>query len=57
MEMLSALACLLQRVYYGLDHYSNTVLTTQESLLDPGNLGTARRIREIHVDDADIVGD
>ena len=40
---------LLQRVYYGLNQYSNIVITTQESLLDPTHLDTARRISAVHL--------
>jgi hypothetical protein len=37
-------ATLLQRVYYGINQNSNIVATTQESLLDPSHLNSARRI-------------
>jgi hypothetical protein len=37
-------ASLLQRVYVGARAGSNTVVATTESVLDPGSLGTARRI-------------
>lgn len=37
-------AVLMQRAYYGLDTSSNVVVTTSESLLDPQQLGSARRI-------------
>ena len=38
---------LLQRVFYGSDVYSNTILTTSESKLDPARLGNARRITSV----------
>lgn len=42
-------AVLLQRVYYGLSRYSNYVLATQESLLDPAHLDSARRLSATHL--------
>jgi hypothetical protein len=42
-------AFLLQRVYYGLDPYSNVVVATQEKSLDPSHLDLARRISAIHL--------
>jgi hypothetical protein len=42
-------AFLLQRVYYGLDPYTNVVIATSESLLDPNHLSTARRISATHL--------
>jgi hypothetical protein len=42
-------AFLLQRVYYGLDPYSNVVVATQEKFLDPSHLDLARRISAIHL--------
>jgi hypothetical protein len=38
---------LLQRVFYGSDVNSNTIISTSESLLDPAQLGTARRIAAV----------
>ena len=40
---------LLQRVFYGPDPYSNNILTTSESKLDPGQLGNARRISAVQL--------
>jgi len=40
-------ANLMQRVFYGQDVNSNTVVATAESVLDPAQLGTARRISAI----------
>ncbi|HWD19771.1 MAG TPA: hypothetical protein VHB20_10885 [Verrucomicrobiae bacterium] len=40
-------ARLLQRVFYGSDLGSNTIVTTSESSLDPAQLGSARRISSI----------
>ncbi len=42
-------AVLLQRVYYGLDPYTNLVLATGESALDPSHLDSARRISATHL--------
>lgn len=38
---------LLQRVFYGSDIYSNTIVATSESCLDPAQLGAARRITAV----------
>jgi len=38
---------LLQRVFYGSDVYSNSIITTSESKLDPAQLGNARRISAV----------
>lgn len=40
---------LLQRAYVGLDTYTNTVIATQEGLLNKDLLGSARRISSIHL--------
>jgi hypothetical protein len=40
-------AVLLQRVFYGPDINSNTVVATRESSLDPSQLGNARRITAV----------
>lgn len=40
---------LYQRIYNGIDHNSNTVLTTKESILDPKLLASARRISASHL--------
>jgi hypothetical protein len=40
-------ATLLQRVFFGSDVYSNTILTTSESKLDPAQLGNARRLSSV----------
>jgi hypothetical protein len=40
-------AFLLQRVFFGSDIYSNTIVTTSESKLDPAQLGAARRITAV----------
>jgi len=40
---------LLQRVYVGLDIYSNTVVANRQSLLDPSQLASARRISAVHL--------
>jgi hypothetical protein len=40
-------AALLQRVYYGVNTLSNTVVATSESALDPAQLANARRISTI----------
>ncbi|MEI6077387.1 MAG: hypothetical protein WCS94_17530 [Verrucomicrobiota bacterium] len=42
-------ACLLQRVYCGLNTATNLVIATTESDLDPAQLGTARRISAAHL--------
>jgi hypothetical protein len=38
---------LMQRVFYGSDVYSNTIVTTSESKLDPAKLANARRITAV----------
>jgi hypothetical protein len=40
---------LLQRVFYGIDVYSNAVVATSESRLDPSQLGNARRITAVQL--------
>lgn len=40
---------MLQRVYYGLSPYTNLMLATSQSLLDPTHLDTARRISAVHL--------
>jgi len=40
---------LLQQVFFGLSPYSNLMVATSQSLLDPANLGTARRITATHL--------
>jgi hypothetical protein len=40
---------LLQRIFYGSDTYSNTIVTTSESRLDPAQLGNARRITAVQL--------
>ena len=40
---------LLQRVFYGNDINSNTIIALNESSLDPAQLGSARRISAIHL--------
>jgi len=40
---------LLERVFYGQDPGSNTIVTTSESFLDPTQLGSARRISAVHL--------
>jgi hypothetical protein len=40
---------LLQRVFYGSDVYSNTVVATSQSSLDPAQLGSARRITAVQL--------
>lgn len=40
---------LLQRVYYGINPGSNYVNATRESLLDPKQLASARRVSAIHL--------
>lgn len=42
-------AFLLQRVYYGLDAYSNVVVAANEGALAPQHLDTARRISAAHL--------
>ncbi len=42
-------AVLLQRVYCGLDAYSNTVISTRESALNSAHLSSARRISASHL--------
>ena len=39
---------LLQRVFYGSDVNSNTIVATAETALDPAQLGSARRISAVH---------
>ena len=38
---------LLQRVFFGSDIYSNSIVTTRESSLDPSKLSSARRITAV----------
>ncbi len=45
----SANALLLQQVYFGVDVYSNSVITRQESVLDPGKYDQARRVTATHL--------
>jgi hypothetical protein len=40
---------LIQRVFYGSDPSSNSIVTTRESSLDPGQLGNARRITAVQL--------
>jgi len=40
---------LLQRVFYGLNTHSNTIVATSETALDPNQLGSARRISAAHL--------
>ena len=40
---------LLQRVFFGSDINSNTIIALNESSLDPSQLGSARRISAIHL--------
>jgi hypothetical protein len=40
---------LIQRVFYGSDPYSNSIVTTREGSLDPGQLGNARRITAVQL--------
>jgi hypothetical protein len=40
---------LLQRVFYGYDVNTNTIIALNESSLDPSQLGSARRISAIHL--------
>lgn len=42
-------ASLLQRVYFGRDYFSNTVVANAESVLDPAHLKNARRITSTHL--------
>jgi hypothetical protein len=42
-------AYLLQRIYYGLDRYTNLIVANLESALDPNQLGSARRISAVHL--------
>jgi hypothetical protein len=42
-------AVLLQRAYYGLSPYTNLMIATSQSLLDPAHLDTARRITAAHL--------
>ncbi len=42
-------AVLLQRAYYGLSPYTNLMIATSQSLLDPAHLDTARRISAAHL--------
>ena len=42
-------ANLLERVFYGMDPGSNTIVTTSESFLNPSQLGVARRISAVHL--------
>ena len=42
-------AVLLQRAYYGLSPYTNLMVATSQSLLDPAHLDTARRITAAHL--------
>lgn len=42
-------SALLQRVYYGLDRYTNIIVATSESFLDPTHLDSARRISATHL--------
>jgi hypothetical protein len=40
---------LLQRVFYGADIYTNTIVTTSESRLDPAQRSNARRITSVQL--------
>jgi hypothetical protein len=40
---------LLQRVFYGSDIYTNTIVSTSQSKLDPAQLGNARRITAVQL--------
>lgn len=40
---------LLQRVYYGKGSGSKTIIATQEGLLDPASIGSARRLSAAHL--------
>lgn len=42
-------AVLLQRVFCGTDLWSNSVVTTAESVLNPARLASARRISAVHL--------
>lgn len=42
-------AVLLQRAYYGLSPYTNLMIATSQSLLDPTHLDSARRISAAHL--------
>jgi hypothetical protein len=42
-------AVLLQRAYFGLSRYTNLMVATSQSLLDPAHLDMARRITAIHL--------
>lgn len=42
-------AVLLQRAYYGLSPYTNLMVATSQSLLDPAHLDSARRITAAHL--------
>jgi hypothetical protein len=42
-------AYLLQRVYYGLDRYTNLVVANAQGALDPTHLDSARRISATHL--------
>lgn len=42
-------AVLLQRAYFGLSRYTNLMIATSQSLLDPAHLDTARRITATHL--------
>lgn len=42
-------AVLLQRAYYGLSPYTNLMIATSQSLLDPTHLDSARRITAAHL--------
>jgi hypothetical protein len=39
----------MQRVFFGSDVYSNSILTTTQSKLDPTRLGTARRLSAVQL--------
>ncbi len=40
---------MLQHIFYGLSRYSNAMLSTSQSLLDPNHLDSARRITATHL--------
>jgi hypothetical protein len=40
---------LLQRVFFGSDTHSNSIIALNESSLDPSQLGSARRVSAIHL--------
>ena len=42
-------AALFQRIFYGLDAYSNSVISKLESVLDPERLDSARRVSAVHL--------